>query len=68
MKENTKIIGGMDAILLLQAQRNKSLLEASKQKDAVAIMPDTAFLVALWTFDLLTLGIALLAAKIWGWW
>ena len=68
MRSNVKVLDGYDAIRLLQAQRNKALLEASKQKDAVAIKPDTAFLVALWTFDLLTLGIALLAAKAWGWW
>ena len=68
MRSNVKVLDGYDAIRLLQAQRNKALLEASKQKDAVAITPDTAFLVALWAFDLLTMGVALLAAKMWGWW
>ena len=56
MRANVKVLDGHDAILLLQAQRNKALLEASKQKDQVPITPDTAFLIGLWTFDLLTLG------------
>jgi hypothetical protein len=68
MRANVKVLDGLDAVKLIQEQRRKALLAASKQKDQVAIAPDTAFLVALWAFDLLTLGIALLAAKVWGWW